>query len=751
MTINVAKTAGFCFGVNRAVDIVNSMLDKGEKVCTLGPIIHNMEMVSELESRGCKAIDNIEDCPEGSTIVIRSHGVSKSVIEKIESLSIKCVDATCPFVKKIHKIVTEAGEKNIPVLIAGNKNHPEVQGIIGHCDSECYTFNNDEELTELSTNIPIKKNNEVYVVAQTTFSKKEWKKCLKTVKKVYTNAKIFDTICKATSERQKEADLISGNSDLMIVIGDRHSSNTAKLYDICKSRCADTFLIETAKELDKDLVSKSRSIGVTAGASTPARIIKEVLDTMSEEIKSSETVVETESFEEMLEESLKNFNTNERVKGVVVSIAPNEVIVDVGRKQSGFIPVDELSNDPSVKPEDVVKVGDEVELLIMKTNDAEGTIMLSKRRVDAQKGWEELKELAESQEVLTGKVTNVVKGGVIVIYNDNRVFIPASQATASRDDSLEDLVGKEVQFKLIEASQRGRMRRIVGSIRAVLREQRAAQRATFWETCEVGKHYKGVVKSITNYGAFVDLGGVFGMIHISELSWTHIKNPSEVVNIGDEVDVYVKDINEETKKISLGYKDPDANPWEILRRDFPVDTVVDATIVGLTTFGAFANVIPGIDGLIHISQIANKRIEKPEDVLKIGETVKAKIIAIDFEKKRVSLSIRALLPVEDSAPAAEAEAVKDEAPVEDEVVVASTETPIEKPAPTAKDIAEEVKEEVKEKVEEKVEEAKEEVKEKVEEVIEKAEEVKEKVEEVKEKVKEKVEKAKEAKAAKEEE
>lgn len=755
MTINVAKTAGFCFGVNRAVDIVNSMLDKGEKVCTLGPIIHNMEMVSELESRGCKAIDNIEDCPEGSTIVIRSHGVSKSVIEKIESLSIKCVDATCPFVKKIHKIVTEAGEKNIPVLIAGNKNHPEVQGIIGHCDSECYTFNNDEELTELSANIPIKKNNEVYVVAQTTFSKKEWKKCLKTVKKVYTNAKIFDTICKATSERQKEADLISGNSDLMIVIGDRHSSNTAKLYDICKSRCADTFLIETAKELDKDLVSKSRSIGVTAGASTPARIIKEVLDTMSEEIKSSETVVETESFEEMLEESLKNFNTNERVKGVVVSIAPNEVIVDVGRKQSGFIPVDELSNDPSVKPEDVVKVGDEVELLIMKTNDAEGTIMLSKRRVDAQKGWEELKELAESQEVLTGKVTNVVKGGVIVIYNDNRVFIPASQATASRDDSLEDLVGKEVQFKLIEASQRGRMRRIVGSIRAVLREQRAAQRATFWETCEVGKHYKGVVKSITNYGAFVDLGGVFGMIHISELSWTHIKNPSEVVNIGDEVDVYVKDINEETKKISLGYKDPDANPWEILRRDFPVDTVVDATIVGLTTFGAFANVIPGIDGLIHISQIANKRIEKPEDVLKIGETVKAKIIAIDFEKKRVSLSIRALLPVEDSAPAAEAEAVKDEAPVEDEVVVASTETPIEEPAPTAKEKAEEVKEEVKEKVEEakeKVEEKAEEVKEKVEEKAEEVkEEVKEKVEEVKEKVKEQVEKAKEAKAAKEEE
>ena len=729
MSINVAKTAGFCFGVNRAVDIVYKLLDKGEKVCTLGPIIHNMEMVRELEQRGCKAVERVEDCPSDTTIVIRSHGVPMTVMEKIGSLDLSCVDATCPFVKKIHKIVQEAGSKNIPVLIAGNKDHPEIQGIVGHCFGTCYTFNNSGELYELINNIPLKNNDDVYIVAQTTFSQKEWKKCLKTVKKVYTNAKIFDTICKATSERQEEADLISGNSDLMIVIGDRHSSNTAKLYDICRQRCSETYLIETAKELDKDLVSKSRSIGVTAGASTPARIIKEVLDTMSEEIKSSEAVNETESFEAMLEESLKNLNTNERVKGVVVSIAPNEVIVDVGRKQSGFIPADELSNDPSAKPEDVVKVGDEVELLIMKTNDVEGTIMLSKRRVDAQKGWEELKELADSQTVLTGKVAGVVKGGVIVLYNDNRVFIPASQATASRDDSLEDLVGQEVQFKLLEASQKGRMRRIVGSIRAVLREQRAAQRATFWETCEVGKHYKGVVKSITSYGAFVDLGGVFGMIHISELSWTHIKNPSEVVNIGDEVDVYIKDINEETKKISLGYKDPDANPWEILRRDFPVDTVVDATIVGLTTFGAFANVIPGIDGLIHISQIANKRIDKPEDVLKIGETVKAKIIAIDFDKKRVSLSIRALLPAEEAqAPKAEAPA-EDEvvASTEDEVVVASTETPVEEPA---KEKVEEIKEEVKEKVEE--------IKEKVEDV---KEEVKAKVEEVKEKVKEKAEEA----------
>ena len=666
MPIRVADTAGFCFGVNRAVNMVYDLLDNNEKVCTLGPIIHNTEMVRELESKGCKAIDKVEDCDLSNILVIRSHGVSNEVMEKIDTLGIKCIDATCPFVKKIHNIVKRAGNENKVVLIAGNKNHPEIIGIIGHCTGECYTFNNDEELQKLQNIIPNMNNKSLIVVAQTTFSKKEWKKCLKTIKKVYTNAEIFDTICKATSERQEEAENLSLSSDLMIVIGDRHSSNTNKLYDICKARCHNTFLVETAQELDKDVIKSCRQIGVTAGASTPARIIKEVLDTMSDVIKSGENVIE-ESFEEMLEESLKNFNTNERVKGLVISIAPNEVIVDVGRKQSGFIPADEISNDPTVKPEDVLSVGDEVELLIMKTNDVEGTIMLSKRRVDAQKGWEELEAKAESDEILTGKVAEVVNGGVIIIYNNVRVFVPASQATASRDDKLEDLVGQEVQFKLLEVSQRGRRRRVVGSIRVVLREQNAQIRNAFWEDCYVGKKYTGTVVSIIDYGVFVDLGGVTGMVHISELSWTRIKHPSDVVAVGDTIEVYVKEIKEgeKRKKISLGYKDPNGNPWEILKRDYPVDTEVEATIVGLTDFGAFANIIEGIDGLIHISEISNTRIEKPQDVLEVGQKVNAKIIAVDLEKKRVSLSIKALLPVEEVAP------------VEEDEVVASTEETVE--------------------------------------------------------------------------
>ncbi len=653
MSIKKAESAGFCFGVNRAITIVGDLIREEEKVCTLGPIIHNMEVVRELKENGCRPVESIGEVQPDEILVIRSHGVPRSVIDEIEEKKLRYRDATCPFVKKIHRIVAEADPETELVLVAGNAQHPEVQGIIGNCKTVCYTFNNEDELDNLLTNILKENNKLVKVVAQTTFDTKEWKKSVKKLKKLCTNSKIFDTICNATSVRQSEADCIAAQSDFMVVIGDRHSSNTAKLFDICKRRCENTVLIETAGELDLHQVRCAKRIGVTAGASTPAKIIKEVLDTMSEEIKSGETNFE-ESFEEMLEESLKNLNTNERVMGTVLSIAPNEVQVDVGRKQTGFIPVSELSNDPNAKPEDIVKVGDEIELLIMKTNDQEGTIMLSKRRVDAQKGWEELQEKVDSQEILTSKVTEAVKGGVIVIYNGVRVFIPASQATASRDEKLEDLVGQEVNFRLIEVSQRGRYKRAIGSIRSVLKEQRAAQREEFWKNCEIGKRYTGVVKSLTSYGAFVDLGGVFGMIHISELSWTHIKHPSEVVNVGDTVEVYVKDINEETKKISLGFKNADDNPWAILKRDYPEGTVCKATIVGLTDFGAFANIIPGIDGLIHISQIANRRIDKPSDVLSVGETVDVKITLIDFDKKRVSLSMRALLPEdEQQAPKAE--------------------------------------------------------------------------------------------------
>ena len=643
--IIVAESAGFCFGVNRAINILYKLSDEKKPACTLGPIIHNMQMVNELREKGVRTIDKISEAKENETIVIRSHGVPQSIVDEINERHLDYIDATCPFVSKIHKIVSETDDDSI-VIIAGDKNHPEVQGIMGHCKSKCYTFKNQEELQELFSIIPQKNYKTIKIVAQTTFDLKEWEKSLKSLKNVYTNTKIFDTICNATSIRQREAANISKSVDLMFVIGDKHSSNSFKLYSICSSNCENTFFIETADELPLEMVKKADSIGVTAGASTPARIIKEVLDKMSEVNTSS--VNENElSFEEMLEESLKSMNTNERVMGTVMSIAPNgDVSVDVGRKQAGFIPKDEISYDPTVTAQDVLKVGDEVELLIMKTNDQEGTIMLSKKRVDAQKNWEELEALNGSDEIFTGKVIEAVNGGIIVMLKDNRIFIPASQATLSRDEDPSALVGKEVQYRLLEVSRKGRRKRAIGSIKSVLKEKRAEEKAKLLETLAVGNHYKGVVKSLTSYGAFIDIGGVYGMIHISELSWSRIKHPSEVVNVGDEVEVYIKDINEETKKISLGYKKEEDNPWFILKNEYPVGSVVKCKIVGLTTFGAFANIIPGIDGLIHISQIANKRIDKPQDVLSVGQEVEAKIIAIDFDKKRVSLSMRALLPEE---------------------------------------------------------------------------------------------------------
>ena len=643
--IIVAESAGFCFGVNRAINILYKLIDDNKPACTLGPIIHNMQMVNELREKGVRTIDKISEAKENETIVIRSHGVPQSIVDEINERHLDYIDATCPFVSKIHKIVSETDDDSI-VIIAGDKNHPEVQGIMGHCKSKCYTFKNQEKLQELFSIIPQKNYKTIKIVAQTTFDLKEWEKSLKSLKNVYTNTKIFDTICNATSIRQREAANISKSVDLMFVIGDKHSSNSFKLYSICSSNCENTFFIETADELPLEMVKKADSIGVTAGASTPARIIKEVLDKMSEVNTSS--VNENElSFEEMLEESLKSMNTNERVMGTVMSIAPNgDVSVDVGRKQAGFIPKDEISYDPTVTAQDVLKVGDEIELLIMKTNDQEGTIMLSKKRVDAQKNWEELEALNGSDEIFTGKVIEAVNGGIIVMLKDNRIFIPASQATLSRDEDPSALVGKEVQYRLLEVSRKGRRKRAIGSIKSVLKEKRAEEKAKLLETLAVGNHYKGVVKSLTSYGAFVDIGGVYGMIHISELSWSRIKHPSEVVNVGDEVEVYIKDINEETKKISLGYKKEEDNPWFILKNEYPVGSVVKCKIVGLTTFGAFANIIPGIDGLIHISQIANKRIDKPQDVLSVGQEVEAKIIAIDFDKKRVSLSMRALLPEE---------------------------------------------------------------------------------------------------------
>ena len=698
MKITKAETAGFCFGVNRAVNMVYDLLDSGKQVCTLGPIIHNPQLVAELEGRGVRIVSSPEEVNEGETLVIRSHGVEKSVYDNACNLGVDVADATCPFVEKIHKIVAENSAEGAVTIIAGDRDHQEVKGIIGHCLGEYFVVASEEELDAVLENEKIISENNLIFVSQTTFNAQIWEKLQKKLKKLYTNAKIFDTICNATSLRQSEADKLSKLSDAIIVIGGRHSSNTAKLYSVCKHNCAKTFLIETASELCFNSLKDCRNIGVVAGASTPAGIIKEVIDTMMENLQPTEEQVEEtavqKTFEEMTDEeafeaSLSGLTGDQKVEGIVVAVNPTEITVDIGRGVTGYISAAEYSSDPDVKLTDEVKVDDKLNLIIMKINDQEGTAMLSKRRFDAIAGWDKIVEAKESGEVLTGYVKDIIKGGVVAYTNNIRVFIPASQATASRNDSLEDLKGKEVSFRIIEI---GRGRRAVGSIRSVLRDERKAAAQAIWDNIEVGDRFTGTVKSLTNYGAFVDIGGVDGMVHVSELSWTRIKNPSEVVLVGDTVEVYVKAIDKEKKKISLGYKKEEENPWVIFQKNYDVNDVVKVTIVSMTTYGAFARIIPGIDGLIHISQIADKHIAKPQDELTVGQEVEAKIIAVDNDKKRVSLSIRALIQkeeeekqdieandevvyeaTEDNAPVSEAEIIEAAAEVTEAEVEVATE------------------------------------------------------------------------------
>ncbi len=679
--IKVASTAGFCFGVDRAVKLTYSVVEKGGKVCTLGPVIHNPQVMEDLQAKGVKVISQLSQADEGSTVVIRAHGVSREVENELLSMPVEVCDATCPFVEKIHKIVGENSGRSVPVIIAGNPDHPEVIGIKGHCNGEVFIVSSEAELEQLFAGGKIPADKPVTAVAQTTFNEKEWILIKKILNKHCTNPKIFDTICFATHKRQQEAAQLSKQSDIMIIIGGRESSNTAKLKAVCNENC-ETHLVERVEELKTIDFSRKPRIGVTAGASTPAAIIKEVLLTMSEELKvNNENMVEevpSEDFESLLEANLEQMSSDQHVIGTVMSINNAEIQVDIGRKQAGFVPVEEYSADPSADPKKDLKVGDEIDLIIMKTNDAEGTVMCSKKRYDAQKSWIDVAAAAESGEVLEGTVTEVIRGGVLVVTNGARVFIPASLATSRRTQPLEELVGQKVKFVVIEVNNA--RKRAVGSIRKV----RDAARDAFWEQVAVGQVYQGTVKSLTPFGAFVEIAeGVEGLVHISELSWKRIKNPAEVLEVGQTIEVFVKALDSDKKKISLGYKKDEDNPWKILEKDYPVGSVIDSKIVSLTTFGAFATVIPGIDGLIHISQIADRRIDKPSDVLSVGDEVKVKITDIDFDKKRVSLSIRALIEpeekAEDEIPAAEY--IEEPVVIADEIVAPVEEAPAAEEAP----------------------------------------------------------------------
>ncbi len=733
MEIKIAEKAGFCFGVDRAVNIAYKNANSNLKnIYTYGMLIHNNDVISDLSAKGVKVIENISEFPENSTVIIRAHGISKAEYDILNSKNISIIDATCPYVKKIHKIVNEESSKGYHIIIIGDREHPEVKGIAGWCVNEPSIVNNDQELEKILCK-DIK--TPVTIVSQTTLRHEVFENFINILKKHFTNIKIFDTICSATAERQLAALNLSKECDACFVIGGKNSSNTKKLYDVCKINCVETYKIENSKELyeySKKLKKLyNKKVGITAGASTPEWVIKEAKFTMAE-------ITNEMNFAEALEETLKPLNTGDIVKGVVIGITPTEVQVDLGSKYDGVIPFDELTNDSSANINDLIKIGDEVNVFVVHVSDRDGVVTLSKKKIDAEKGLKELEGDFENKTVLTGRIVELVKGGIVTIAKGVRVFIPASEASERFVDDLGSLLNTEVSFRIIkmDKDRRGRLR-VVGSIKSVLKEisdKKAAEfwasaevnkqytgvvksltnfgafvdiggvdglihiselsntrikhpsevvkvgdsidvyikemdkdankvslvkelkelkKAEFWAAAEVGKVYNGVVKSLTNFGAFVDLGGVDGLVHVSELSWNRIKHPSEVVKVGDTIEVYIKEIDSETNKISLGHKKEEDSPWLIATKDLKVDDVIKCKIVRIVPFGAFAEIAPHVDGLIHISQISNERIEKPSDALNIGDEVEAKVIEINNETKQIALSIKATLP--EAAPVQEEE------------------------------------------------------------------------------------------------
>ena len=694
----LAKSAGFCFGVSRSVKMAEELLKSGP--CkSLGPLIHNEDVVSDLARRGLEVISDPSEVRPGDRVMIRSHGVSQAVEDALRAAGAEITDATCPNVSRIHRLVAEASANGRQVIVIGTAGHPEVQAICGRC-TEPVVVGNAAELANWLENNVDKRTESITVVVQTTQTENNLRECEKLIKKWCTKAEIFDTICFATSIRQEEAVKLASACGAMVVIGGKNSANSLHLAELCAERCANTQFVENSAQLDTGVLRDVETIGMTAGASAPSWIIKEVLDKMSDEIMIQENpevapveeapvqaveqpaeeaapAVEAEaapaekSFDEMLEDSLKTIYNGDKVSGVVVAITPTEVSIDLGTKYSAFIPTTEFTEDGEVKLEDAVHVGDTVEAIVVRVNDVEGTAQLSKKRMDAVKNWADIEAAQEAGTVVEGTVTEENKGGVVVSVKGIRVFVPASQSGLPKDTPMTQLVKQKVRLKITEVN-RGR-RRVVGSIRAVLQRERREKAEAVWNEIEVGKVYHGVVKSLTSYGAFVDIGGIDGMVHVSELSWSRIKNPAEVVSVGDELDVYVIGFDKEAKRISLGYKKAEDNPWTKFVNTYKVGDIAQVKVVKLMPFGAFAEVMPGVDGLIHISQIANRRIGKPDEVLSVGDVVDVKITAIDTEKQKISLSIRALSEPE-PAPRRAAEPEAPAAPEEDALVYEVSET-----------------------------------------------------------------------------
>lgn len=643
--IRVAESAGFCFGVKRAIEMAYEAIGVEPKLYSYGQLIHNKTVTDDLASKGLQIVENLDGLTEG-TLLIRSHGVGKALYDEAEAKGLKILDGTCPFVKKIHNIVHEKLADGMGIIIVGDGTHPEVIGINGWCENAAVILE-DEEAAK-TKDIPEK---ETYaVVVQTTFRQAKFDKILEILRQRGIKMEIHNTICSATEKRQTEAEELSKNVDKMIVIGGKNSSNTQKLVEICAKNCGNTVHIETICDLVLNNFGKDDKIGITAGASTPPAIIKEVVVTMSEALENAVQNLggsEEATFEQMLEESLVTLHTGDVVKGTVIQVVNEEVSVNLGFKSDGIIARGEFSSDPTVIPSKTVQPGDEIEVFVVRVNDGDGNVMLSRKRIEAQKGIEEIEAAYNDKAVVTGTVTNVVKGGLIAVVNGVNVFIPSSQVSNRFIEDLSVFNGQELEFNIIEVDRV--KRRFIGGRKALVEQEIAAKRAALFETIQAGSKVTGTVSRLTDFGAFVDLGGVDGLIHISEMSWGRISNPREVLKEGQTVEVFVLDVDKEKGKISLSLKDADKNPWKLAADKYAVGSIVEGKVVRMVPFGAFVELEPGVDGLVHISQIANKHVVKPEDELKVGEIINVKVLEVNPEQKKISLSKRqADAPVEEA-------------------------------------------------------------------------------------------------------
>mgnify|MGYP001015025617 FL=1 len=636
--IILAKTAGFCFGVDNAVKLAFRTLSENPgNTCVLGEIIHNRQVLERMEQQGVRVVQDPGQLNNGDHVVIRAQGIGEDIYKELKNRNVIIHDATCPFVKRIHNLVREKHAEGCTIIIVGDRNHPEIIGINGWCGNKAYVVSSTEEVEDLPDF-----TNCVCVVAQTTMRPEKYNEIYDFIKKKFANTLKFDTICNATEVRQREAREISGTVDIMIVIGGKNSSNTQKLYEICSEKCPLTYKIETVAELPPLDIKNINTIGITAGASTPDWVIKEVIETMEEMMNKHEY---EKSFEEAFEESeVNSLRAGEVVKGHIIGYNPNEVFVNLGYKADGTIPMEEFLDDPDFDPERDLKEGDEILVYITKVNDGEGNVSLSKKKVDLMVGMEEIEEAFNEKKPLEAVVKEVVNGGVVANYKGVRVFIPASQIAEHFVKDLNEFLNKKVKFEILEMSKN--KRRVVGSRKNVLEKEKAKKLEEFWSTVEVGKEYTGTVKSLTNFGAFVDLGAVDGLIHLSELSWKKINKPSDVLKVGQKVTVRILGFDREKQKVSLGYKKPEDNPWFNIEKKYSVGDVVEGKIIRLVPFGAFVELEEGVEGLVHISQISNVHLAKPDEVLSVGQVVKMKVLEVNPELKKISLSIRDVEPID---------------------------------------------------------------------------------------------------------